>query len=130
MVKKLKTRRRYSESFKKARVKDFEAGTFTVSQLSRLYGVGENVLYRWIHRYGKQGKPKMIIVESSDSPSEKLRLLEQKIAELERLLGQKQIKIDYYECFLEELKNEGIDVEKKSGSTSPSSGLYDATKQK
>ena len=130
MVKKLKTRRRYSESFKKARVKDFEAGTFTVSQLSRLYGVGENVLYRWIHRYGKQGKPKMIIVESSDSPSEKLRLLEQKIAELERLLGQKQIKIDYYECFLEELKNEGIDVEKKSGSTRPSSDLYDAPKQK
>lgn len=126
----LKKRRRYSETFKKARIKDFEDGTFTVAQMSRLYGIRPHVIYRWINKYSVYNQPNAVIVEVPNSQTEKVRLLEKKVAKLERLLGQKQIKLDYYECFLEELKSAGIDVEKKSGFTDQSSDFSDATKNR
>ena len=47
----LKTRRVFSETFKKARIKDYEKGTFTVLELSRHYQIQTVVLYRWIRKY-------------------------------------------------------------------------------
>ena len=43
---KLKTNRRYSQTFKQARVDDFENGTFSVAQMSRLYDIRAHVIYR------------------------------------------------------------------------------------
>jgi len=125
-----KRRRSYSETFKKARVKDYEAGTFSVAQMSRLYGIHGNILYRWITKYSAYDQQKAIIVEVPNSQTEKVKLLEKRLAELERSLGQKQIKLDYYESLLEELGEAGIDVEKKSGFTAPLSDSWGNTDQK
>ncbi|WP_367389346.1 transposase [Lewinella sp. LCG006] len=125
-----KMRRNYSETFKKARVKDYEEGTFSVAQIGRLYSIHVNILYRWISKYSSYDQQKAIIVEVPNSQTEKVKLLEKRVAELERSLGQKQIKLDYYESFIEELREAGIDVEKKSGFTTPLSGSCRNTDQK
>ena len=49
----------------------------------------------------------------SQSSTEKVKALENRIKELERIVGQKQISIDYLECMLEVAKKElGIDIKK------------------
>ena len=111
--------RRYSQAFKQARVDDFEKGTFSVSQICRLYNVPTSCVYSWISKYSRYPRQTAVIVEVPNSQTEKVKQLESRIAELERMLGQKQIKLDYYEAFLEELKVQGVDVEKKDCTTAP-----------
>ena len=94
---KLRPRRVFSESIKKARVKEYEKGEFSVKELCRLYGFSDKSLYNWIYKYSVYNKKNYRIVKSKDSGRKKLKQLEDKIAELERLVGQKQIKIDYLE---------------------------------
>jgi hypothetical protein len=57
-----------------------------------------------------------------ESSSQKVKDLEKRLAELERMLGQKQIKIDYLEKMIDIAKEElDIDI-KKNFNTPPSSG--------
>lgn len=111
--KRIETKRRYSEEFRRSRVKEFERGTFSVGQLSRLYGMCEQSVYRWIEKYSDMPKKNAVIVEVPNSQSARLQGLERKVAELERALGQKQILLDYQVCMLEYLEGTGIDVKKK-----------------
>lgn len=117
----LRTPRRYSQGFKQSRVDDFEKGNFTVAQLSRLYHIRTSTLYGWINRYSRYPKANAVIVEVPNSQTQKVKQLEDRIAELERSLGRKQIQLDYYQAYLEELKASGIAVEKKSSTSAPSS---------
>lgn len=116
---KIRTRPRYSQAFRQARVDDFEKGTFSVGQISRLYNLPMTTVYRWISKYSRYPRQTAVIVEVPNSQTEKVKQLEARIAELERLLGRKQIKLDYYEAFLAELKDQGIDVKKKDSTTEP-----------
>jgi hypothetical protein len=62
------------------------------------------------------------IVEMKQSSASKLKALQQRIEELERLVGQKQIKIEFLEEMITVAREEfNIDIKKKS-STPPSSG--------
>jgi predicted RNase H-like nuclease (RuvC/YqgF family) len=64
----------------------------------------------------------------SESADQKVNDLKQKIADLERALGQKQIKVDFYEKMLE-LAEEEYDLDlKKSTSSRSSSGSGSTTK--
>lgn len=116
---KIRNRRRYSQAFKQARVDDFEKGTFSVGQICRLYNLPMTTVYGWIGKYSRYPRQTAVIVEVANSQTEKVKQLEARIAELERLLGRKQIKLDYYEAFLAELKEQGVAVEKKDSSTEP-----------
>lgn len=111
--KRIQTKRRYSTEFRQARVKDFERGTFSVGQLSRLYGMHPQTLYNWIYKYSDMPKKNAIIVEVPDSQTAKVKELERRLAEAERALGQKQIQLDYERCKLEYLESTGVDVKKK-----------------
>lgn len=96
-VKLINKSRRYSLSFKKHLVSLFEGGKYSVSQLDRLYGVPRNTIYRWIYKYSTFNEPGVRVVEIKKSDMDKVRALEKKIKELEQMLGQKQIKIEYLE---------------------------------
>ena len=111
--KRIQTKRRYSVEFRRARVKDFERGTFSVGQLSRLYGMCNQTVYRWIEKYSDMPKKNAIIVEVPNSQSARLQDLERQVAELQRALGKKQIQLDYQVCMLEYLESTGVDVKKK-----------------
>ena len=112
-VHKINARRKFSEEFKKSRVKEFELGQFTVSQLSRMFKVQNQVLYRWIYKYSNYNTKKCIVVEEKDSSSQKLKSFEKRVAELERMLGQKQIRIDFLEKMIDIAKEDyEIDIKK------------------
>ncbi len=113
--KKLHTRKVYSVAFRKARVAEYESGQLTISQIIKQYGLGHYTVYRWIHQYSLYNKKGYKVVEHSESAGKRIELLEKKLAEAERLIGQKQIIIDY-QTQLIKLAEEtyGIDIEKNS----------------
>lgn len=113
--KRLINRRVFSEEFKKARVKEYERGEFTVKELTELYNVSNQSVYRWIYKYSTYNKKQVLVVESSKSSQQKLKELQGKIKELERVVGQKQLHIDYLEKMMEIAKEEyQIDIKKNS----------------
>jgi transposase len=112
----------YSEAFKGELVRLFESGKYSVTQLETLYGVTHAVIYRWIYRYSQLNQAGSRIVEMKQSDTDKVKQMEQRIKDLERMLGQKQIKIDFLETMIEVAEEElKIDIKKKS-STPQSKG--------
>ena len=110
---KLRAKRIFSEEFKKARVKEYERGDHSVQELSRIFDIQGTVLYRWIHKYSFYNKKKAILVEMKESSQQKLKEYEKRISELERALGQKQLKIDFLEKMIDLTEQElQIDIKK------------------
>jgi transposase-like protein len=119
---KLNKNRKFSEQIRRKVVKEFRSGKYTVIELSELYHCSDVTIYRWIHKYSPGDSPQVNVVEMSKSADQKVKDLKQKIADLERALGQKQIKVDFYEKILA-LAEEQYDLDlKKSSSSRPSSG--------
>ena len=109
-------RRHFSDNFKKSKVQELELGRLTISELKRQYEVSSTTIYRWIANFGTmKNKPERIIVET-DSDTKELLLLKQKIADLERTVGQKQVLIDFYDKLIDIAENEyKVDIKKKFG---------------
>ncbi len=118
----IKPKRYFSETFKKARVKEYETGEFTVNEISRLFSIKGGVIYKWIHQYSHYNKKKLRVVEMEESSTKKIKDLIIRISELERMLGQKQIRIELLEKMIDLAEKDlGIDV-KKNFSTPASTG--------
>lgn len=114
-VVKLNKARRYSDDFKREMVKLYENGSFSVCQLERLYGVGNPTLYNWIHKFSTFNKKGIRIVEMEDSSTNKLKALEKQVSDLERMVGSKQIMIEYLEKMIDLAKEHyNIDIPKNS----------------
>lgn len=123
----INVKRVFTEEFKRARVKEYEKGAFTVKELSKLYQVHTAVIYRWIYKYSAYNKRNIKVVEMTESSQKKVRELQKRIEELERVVGQKQLNIDFLEKMIELAGQEyGIDI-KKNSSTPPSVGLGKAS---
>lgn len=113
--KSLKKRRVFSDEFKKARVQEYEKGEFTVKQIAQLYHVSDWAVYLWIYKYSTYNKKQLVVVESSKSSQQKLKELQAQVKELQRVVGQKQLHIDYLEKMMEIAKEEyQIDIKKNS----------------
>ena len=117
----LRKKRLYSDEFKRKVVQDFETGQFSILELSRLHGLHRTVLYRWVYKFSTFNKEGYRVVESKQSSMSKVRELQQRIRELERLIGQKQIHIDYLEKMIEVAKEE-LQIDIKKNSVTPPSG--------
>lgn len=128
-IKALQKHRLYSLEFKAQLVSDFESGKYSVQQLSKLHKIGRPTIYKWIYKFSTFNEHGSRIVEMSKSSTHKLEDLEKKIKDLERIVGQKQIKIDYLEKMVDIAKEE-LDIDlKKNFDTSQSAGS-DKTKKK
>jgi transposase-like protein len=112
--------RKFSESFKVDKVRELESGATRICELVREYEITDTTIRRWKAKYGKmKKKPERLIVES-DSDTKKLLELKKRVAELERIVGQKQIMIDFKDKMIE-LAEEHYKVDiKKNFSTQPS----------
>jgi transposase len=118
----LQKQRRYSESFKRELVQLYESGKYSVLQLSRLYGVHQSVIYVWIYKFSNFNEKGVRVVEMQNSHSDKLKALEQKVKDLERIVGQKQITIEFLDKVID-VASEQLKVDiKKNFSTQPSAG--------
>lgn len=109
-----KLRRRFSEEFKRKKVKAIMTNKTRISIVSKECGVSPSSIYKWIYKYGgKDMKKERLIVESKSSQSQVIELKE-RVALLEQMLGQKQILIDFQTKMIELAEEEyGIDIKKK-----------------
>lgn len=110
-----KSRKIFSESFKKDKVRLYETGKMTISQLSKLYEVSETALYKWVTKYRTTPASQRTVLET-DSDYLQLLELQRRVDSMERLIGSQQISIDYHKSILESASaHYGEDVEKKFG---------------
>lgn len=119
MTESQKSRRHFSEAFKKEKVSQIDTKKITVNQLSKLYEVSDTAIYQWIKKYSKFASRNERIVIEKESEGQKNIELMQKVAEVEILLGQKQIEVEYLKTVIEfgsELT--GTDIKKKYESQS------------
>jgi transposase-like protein len=125
----LRSSRQFSEEFKRTVVQDYEKGQFSVLELSQLYQIHTTIIYRWIQKYSSYNKRKIKVVEMADSSKQKLKDLHKRIEELERIVGQKQLNIDFLEKMIE-LANAHYSIDiKKNSDTPPSIGSEKTLKQ-
>jgi transposase-like protein len=110
--------RTFSEAFKRQRVKDLSTGLLKVGEVCKMYKVSRTSVYKWIYLYSDIQKGFKMVMQM-DSEETKTKMLLQRVAEMERIIGQKQMEIDTlnkgYELLEEEL---GYDVKKKYASMS------------
>lgn len=126
-VKAIRKRRSFSEAYQREIVRLFEQGKFSVLQLAKLYGISISLIYRWIYKYSHFNEQGYRVIEMKQSSTAKVREMEQRIKELEKIVGQKQIKIDFLEEMISVAKDElKIDIKKKF--STPPSGV--STKEK
>lgn len=112
-IKTIKQVRTFSEEFKKEKVKLFTDGKISVLDISRTYQVSCQSIYKWIEKYSTLPKTERVVVEKVSESAKNAELMK-KIAELERVVGQQQLKMIYLETVIE-CANEltGEDLEKK-----------------
>ena len=105
--------RKFSESFKRKKVKEIELGKSTVMEVGKAYEVTRVAVYIWINKYSMKSKPERRIVESK-SDTQRYCNCKKKIADLERKLGQKQIELEFQGKMIELTeKKYRIDIKKK-----------------
>ncbi len=113
-IRKIRKNRKYTVEFKRKLVQEFESGRQSVYELERLYGVSNSCIYGWIYKFSTFNKKGYRIVEHKRSSSSKVKELENRIKELESIVGWKQIKIDFLETMMDVAKEElDIDIRKK-----------------
>ena len=91
----LRAKRTFSEEFKKQKVKELVNKQISIGELSKLYDVITTSVYRWLYKYSPHHKRGTTQVVQMESEAQKTKLLQQRVAELERIVGQKQIEIDF-----------------------------------
>jgi transposase len=115
-------RRTFSEEFKRKKVREIEQKITTIAEVSRQYEVRGSAVYKWLSIYGNNRMKGVRTIVESESDTRKILDQQQKIAELERIIGQKQLLIDFQAKMMELAEQEyGIDIKKKFGKE-PSSG--------
>jgi transposase len=112
-IRKIRKSRIYSDDFKRSLVSLFESGQYSVLQLEKLYGVRCTQIYNWIYKFSEFNEKGSRIVEMKESNQNKLNELQNRLKELEQIVGQKQITIDYLEKMIDLAKEEfKIDIKK------------------
>lgn len=116
-MKEKKTIRHFSEAFKLEKVKMLENRQVTVKQLSKIYEVSETAIYKWIRKYStKIEKLERVVLEKESEGTKILELMKQ-VANLEQIVGRKQMEIEYLYKVIELGSEElGIDIKKKFAS--------------
>jgi transposase-like protein len=114
--------RTFSDEFKRKKVREIEQKSTTIAEVSRQYEVREDSVSKWIKKYSSNYMKGVRVIVESESDTTKIALLEKKLAELERLVGQKQIRLEFYEKMIELAEEQyQVDIKKKFGEK-PSTG--------
>lgn len=112
----------FSNEFKRSKISDLLEKKITVTELSRLYGVSRSAIYKWKTKFDPHYEAKTKVVIEMQSEAEKTKALLQRVVELERAIGQKQLEIDFKNKLIELASKElKVDIKKKY-STKPLSG--------
>ena len=103
----------FSESFRKAKVREIERNLTTVTMVSREYEVNRTAVYKWLWKYSSLRAKQIRQIVEPMSDTHKIAELRKKIKELEQLVGQKQIQIEFKEKMIELAEQMyGVDIKK------------------
>ncbi len=107
-------RRTFSEDFKLSKVREIDQKLTRISDIAREYEVSETTVRRWLIKYSSNYMKGAKTIVEAWSDTKKLLELKAKIAELERIVGQKQLLIDFKDKMIE-LAEEAyrVDIKKK-----------------
>lgn len=106
-------RRTFSESFKRDKVREIESGQTRISLICKQYSVSCTAVYQWLRKFGLQYQPQERLIIESMSDSNALKELRERVAELERLVGQKQIEVEFYKKMIDLAQDHyGIEIKK------------------
>lgn len=106
--------RYFSEEFKKQKVSDIEKKLVSIGQVCRQFQVSRTSVSKWLDKYSPMRKKRERMVHESDSDAYKVKQMQERIKELERAVGQKQLKIDFLEKMIEFAEEDyKVDIKKK-----------------
>ncbi len=109
--------RYFSNDIKKKVVRDLEKNLLSVSDVCKGYQVSRTSVYRWIFKYSAMAKKQHKQIVETKSDTQKIKALEERIKELERVVGQKQLALDFKEKMIELAEQRyNVDIKKKLGS--------------
>ena len=109
--------RSFSDKFKKDIVRRVEKNELTVSEVAIEFEVSRTSVYKWVYKYSNLYKKGLKQIIEPMSSTKKIKDLQSRIKELEQIVGQKQIKLDYFEKLIEISESDyNIDILKKKDS--------------
>jgi len=109
--------RYFSEEFKRGKVRELEKNISSVSDICTTYSVSRTSVYRWIYKYSVMAKKQVKQVVEAKSDTQKIKALEERIKELERIVGQKQLLLEFKDKMIEIAEaTYNVDIKKKVGS--------------
>lgn len=112
-----KRNRYFSGDFKKKRIQELENNLVRVSDICKTYKVSRTSVYKWLYKYSNMAKKQVKQVVEAKSDTKKIQFLEDRIKELERIVGQKQLLIDFQDKMIEIAENTyEVDIKKKLSS--------------
>jgi transposase-like protein len=109
--------RHFSDDFKKKKIRELERNITSIPDICRTYSVSRSSVYKWIYKYSVMAKKQVKQVVEAKSDTQKIKALEDRIKELERVVGQKQLLIEFKEKMIEIAESTyGVDIKKKLSS--------------
>jgi transposase len=109
--------RYFSSDIKMKIIRDLERNYTTVAEVCKVHQVSRTSIYRWIYKYSVMAKKQHKQVVEPKSDTQKIRALEERIKELERMVGQKQLLLEFKDKMIEIAEaTYGVDIKKKVGS--------------
>lgn len=109
--------RYFSTDFKKKRVQELENNLVSVCDICKTHKVSRTSVYRWVYQYSNMAKRQVRQVVEAKSGTKKIELLEQRIKDLEHMVGQKQLLIDFQDKMIGMAESTyGVDIKKKLSS--------------
>lgn len=109
--------RYFSDDFKKNKVRELERRITSIPDICRTYSVSRSAVYKWIYKYSVMSKKQVKQVVEAKSDTQKIKALEERIKELERIVGQKQLLLEFKDKMIEIAEaTYGVDIKKKVGS--------------
>ncbi|MBN2861634.1 MAG: transposase [Bacteroidales bacterium] len=109
--------RHFSDDFKKKKVRELERNITSIPDICKTYSVSRTSVYKWIYKYSVMAKKQVKQVVEAKSDTQKIKALEERIKELERIVGQKQLLLEFQDKMIEIAEADyGVDIKKKVGS--------------
>jgi transposase len=105
----------FSIELKKKLVEEIEYKRLKVRDVINLYKVTDSSVYRWLQEYSTTKNSGARMVVESDSAETKIHSLYDRISDLERNVGQKQLEIEFLNKVIDFCSESlGYDVKKKN----------------
>jgi transposase-like protein len=112
--------RYFNEEFRRKKVSEIERNISTIAEISREYQVSDTAIRKWLNKYSAMREKGIKQVVEAKSDTRKIQQLKDQIKELEHIIGQKQLLVDFQQRVIELAEAEYRTDIKKKWATSPS----------